>query len=77
MQLQNLLADAREDYNLVVMDGQPIAQATRSMVLAQLADAVVLVIEALSTPRVTVRTAAGAMAHSARKQPVAALNKAA
>ena len=77
MQMQNLMADAREDYNLVVMDGQPVTRATRSMVLAQIADAVVLVIEAVSTPRVAVRNAVGTMTASSRKQPVAALNKAA
>ncbi len=77
MQMQNLMAEAREDYNLVVMDSQPVTRATRSMVLAHMADAVVLVIEATTTPRAAVRSAVGAMADSARKQPVAALNKAA
>ncbi len=77
MQMQNLMAEAREDYNLVVMDSQPLTRATRSMVLAQIADAVVLVIEAVSTPRLVVRNAVDAMAASSRKQPVAALNKAA
>lgn len=77
MQLQNLLAEAGEEYNLVVMDAQPLSRATNSMNLAHLVDAVVLVVEAHATSRDVVRGAIETVAAAARRPPVVALSEAA
>jgi len=77
MQLQNLIAEARDEYNLVVMDSQPIGSATQSMVLANIVDAVVLVVGAKRSKRAAVRESIHTLAVASRKPVVVALNMAA
>ncbi len=77
MQLQNLVAEARDEYNLVVMDSQPIGSATQSMVLAHIVDAVVLVVGAKRARRAAVRESMHTLAVASRKPVVLALNMAA
>ena len=77
MQLQNLIAEARDEYNLVVMDSQPIGSATQSMVLAHIVDAVVLVVGAKRSKRAAVRESMHTLAVASRKPVVVALNMAA
>ncbi len=77
MQLQNLIAEARDEYNLVVMDSQPIGSATQSMVLAHIVDTVVLVVGAKRSKRAAVRESMHTLAVASRKPVVVALNMAA
>jgi succinoglycan biosynthesis transport protein ExoP len=77
MQLQNLIAEARDDYNLIVMDSQPLSGATHSLILAHVADAVVLVVAPEEASRQEVHAAKEALVRAARKPPVIAVNKAA
>jgi uncharacterized protein involved in exopolysaccharide biosynthesis/Mrp family chromosome partitioning ATPase len=77
MQFQNLIAEAREDYNLVVIAGQPVTAVTHAVVLANAVDAVVLVVEAGRTSRQAVRQAADTMTAASRRRPVVALTQAA
>ncbi len=77
MQLQNLVAEARDEYNLVVMDGQPIGSATQTMVLANIVDTVVLVVGAKRAKRAAVREAIRMLTAASRKPVVMALNMAA
>ena len=77
MQLQNLIAEARDEYNLVVMDSQPIGSATQSMVLAHIVDTVVLVVGAKRSKRAAVREAIRTLTTASRKPVVMALNMAA
>ncbi len=77
MQLQNLVAEARDEYNLVVMDGQPIGSATQTMVLANIVDTVVLVVGAKRAKRSAVREAIRMLTAASRKPVVMALNMAA
>lgn len=77
MQLQNLIAEARDEYNLVVMDSQPIGSATQSMVLAHIVDAVVLVVGAKRSRRAAVRESLHTLAVASRKPVAVALNMAA
>jgi uncharacterized protein involved in exopolysaccharide biosynthesis/Mrp family chromosome partitioning ATPase len=77
MQLQSLMAEAREEYNLVVMDGHPVMQTTHSVTLANIVDAVVLVVAAGQTGREQVRASATAVAGGARYPAVVALTQAA
>ena len=77
MQLQNLVAEARDEYNLVVMDGQPIGSATQTMVLANIVDMVVLVVGAKRAKRAAVREAIRVLTAASRKPVVMALNLAA
>ncbi len=74
MQLQNLVAEARDEYNLVVMDSQPIGSATQSMVLAHIVDAVVLVVGARHSKRAAVRESIRTLSSASRKPVVMALN---
>ncbi len=76
MQLQNLVAEARDEYNLVVMDGQPIGSATQTMVLANIVDTVVLVVGAKRARRAAVREAIRMLTAASRKPVVMALNMA-
>ncbi len=77
MQLQSLMAETREEYNLVVMDGHPVTQELHSVTLANIVDAVVLVVAAGQTGREQVRAAITAVASAARRPPVVALSSAA
>lgn len=77
MQLQNLVAEARDEYNLVVMDSQPIGSATQTMVLANIVDTVVLVVGAKRAKRALVRDAIRTLTMASRKPVVMALNMAA
>ena len=77
MQLQNLVAEARDEYNLVVMNSQPIGNATQSMVLAHIVDSVVLVVGAKRSRRAAVRESIHTLATASRKPLVMALNMAA
>ena len=51
MQLQSFMAEARKEYNLVVVDGHPVTQAMHSLAFVPVVDAVVLVVEAGETER--------------------------
>jgi len=77
MQLQNLIAEARDEYNLVVMDSQPIGSATQTMVLANIVDTVVLVVGAKRAKRVAVRDAIRMLTAASRNPVVMTLNMAA
>ena len=76
MQLRNLLVEARDDYNLVVLDSQAVGSATHAMVLAHVVDAVVLVVACGETVRQEVHAAIDALARAAHKPPVFVVNKA-
>jgi capsular exopolysaccharide synthesis family protein len=58
MRFQHLLSEACEEYNLVVLDAPPVTLAAEAMMLAHRVDATVLVVEAGTTRRDRVRTAA-------------------
>jgi Mrp family chromosome partitioning ATPase len=75
-QLQNLLAEAREEYNFVVLDTQPVTLGAQALVLAHLVDLVVLVVEAGVTPHENVQNALDAISATALQAPVIVLNKA-
>lgn len=75
-QLQNLLADARDEYSFVVLDAQPVSLGAQAMVLAHAVDIVVIVVGAGMTSRGSVRHAIDAISGAARKPPVIVLNKA-
>jgi len=77
MQLQNLIAEARDEYNLVVMNSQPIGNATQTMVLANIIDTVVLVVGAKRAKRIEVRDAIRMLAAASRRPVVMVLNMAA
>ncbi len=66
MRLQNILADALEDYNLVVLDGPPATTAAGAMALAHRADAVLLVVRGDRTPRGMVARAVERLGGAAR-----------
>jgi len=74
MQLQNLVAEARDEYNLVVMDSQPIGNATQTMVLANIIDTVVLVVGAKRAKRVVVRDAIRTLTAASRRPVVMVVN---
>lgn len=73
MQLQSLMAEAREEYNLVVLNGHPVTQALHSVTLANIVDTVILVVSAGQTRREQVRASVAAIAAAARRPPVVAL----
>jgi hypothetical protein len=77
MQLQNLMAQIQEEYNLVVVDGHPMTHAMRSATLANIVDAVVLVIAAGETSCEQVRAAVVAITTAARGSAVVAIRQAA
>jgi polysaccharide biosynthesis transport protein len=77
MQLQSLMAETKEEYNLVVVDGHPVTQELHSVTLANIVDAVVLVVAAGETGREQVRAAVNAVSSAARRPPVVALSQAA
>jgi succinoglycan biosynthesis transport protein ExoP len=73
MQLQSLMAEVREEYNLVVVDGHPVTQALHSLTLANIVDAVVLVVAA-GTGRKQLQAAATAVSSAARGPAVVVLS---
>jgi len=77
MQLQNLISEARDEYNLVVMDSQPIGNATQTMVLANIVDTVVLVVGARRAKQAAVRDAIRTLTAASRRPVVMVLNMAA
>jgi succinoglycan biosynthesis transport protein ExoP len=77
MQLQNLVAEAKDEYNLIVMDSQPIGNATQTMVLANIVDTVVLVVGAKRAKQTVVCDAVRTLAAASRNPIVMALNLAA
>ena len=77
MQLQSFMAEAREEYNLVVVDGHPVTQAMHSLAFVPIVDAVVLVVEAGETEREDVHESAAAISKSTRRRPMVALEQAA
>ena len=62
-------------YNYVVIDSQPITCAVDASILANAADAVVLVVEAGRNLRRTVHSAISTISGAARKPPFIVLNK--
>jgi len=77
MQLQNLVAEARDEYNLVVIDSQPIGNASQTMVLANIVETVILVVGAKRAKQAVVRDALRALAGASRNPIVMTLNLAA
>ena len=77
MQLQSFMAEAREEYNLVVVDGHPVTQAMHSLAFVPVVDAVVLVVEAGETEREEVHVSAEAISKATRRRPMVALDQAA
>lgn len=75
MQLQNLLAEAKEDYNFVVLDAQAVSASPDAMVMAHVVDATVLVVAA-GANRDEVRAAIDALAGASRRPPAIVLNEA-
>ncbi len=69
--LQNLLVEARQEYDLVVIDAPPIDSAEATS-LARMADVTAIVIGA-SARRQPTRDAAGRLAAASRNRPVAVL----
>jgi succinoglycan biosynthesis transport protein ExoP len=69
--LQNLLVEAREDYDLVVIDAPPVDSA-EAAALARAVDVTAIVIDATARRQPT-REAAGRLAAASRNPPVAVL----
>jgi len=76
MQLQSLIAEAREDYNFVVLDAQAVAVSPHILVLAHAVDAVALVVEAHTTSRGEIHAAIEALEGAAAQPRFVVLNKA-
>ncbi|MBD0270582.1 MAG: hypothetical protein ICV73_01510, partial [Acetobacteraceae bacterium] len=72
-----LLADACEEYNLVVVNAPSVTLAAEAMVLAHCVDATVLVVEANATPRDRVKAAAERLLVASNGLTAAVLDKAA
>ena len=77
MQLQSFMAEAREEYNLVVVDGHPVTQAMHSLAFVPIVDAAVLVVEAGETEREDVHASVAAISKSTRRRPMIVLDQAA
>jgi Mrp family chromosome partitioning ATPase len=76
MSFTNLLAEATESYNLIVLDAQAVSAAPDALVLAHAADAALLVVKAHATPREDVQRAIGALLGVSRQPPAVVLNAA-
>jgi succinoglycan biosynthesis transport protein ExoP len=74
MQFKNLIGEARESYNLIVLDSPAVSTARDALILAHAADAVLLVAKAKVTRRDHVRRAVAALAGVARHPPAIVLN---
>lgn len=77
VRFQQLLADACEEYNLVVVNAPSVTLAAEAMVLAHCVDATVLVVEANVTPRDRVKAAAERLLVASNGLTAAVLNGAA
>lgn|GEM_PF-1557680 len=76
VRFQHLLAEATEEYNLVVLDSRPVARSAEAMILAHRVEATVLVVQAGQTPREHVRSAAERLVAASLGVTVAVLNRA-
>ena len=76
VRFQQMLADACEEYNLVVVNAPSVTLAAEAMVLAHCVDATVLVVEANATPRDRVKAAAERLLVASNGLTAAVLNKA-
>jgi len=76
VRFQQLLADASEEYNLVVVNAPAVTLTAEAMVLAHCVDATVLVVEAGATPRHRVKAAAERLLVASSGLTVAVLNRA-
>jgi len=74
--LQNLLAEAREEYNLVVLEAPPLGASTIALSLVHSVDAVVLVAAARETTPADVHRAMDAITHATTRPLLLLLNKA-
>ncbi|HVB69221.1 MAG TPA: polysaccharide biosynthesis tyrosine autokinase [Acetobacteraceae bacterium] len=74
--LPNLLAEAKEEYNLVVLDVAPVGVSTNAFSLATGVDAIVLVLAAGATTPADLHDALGAIARAGARPLVLVLNKA-
>lgn len=70
MQLQNLVAEARDSYNLIVMTAHAMGSGTHTMVVANLVDMVVLVVGAKKARRENVRQSVQTLSSTVKKRPV-------
>ncbi|MGI4798697.1 MAG: hypothetical protein ACRYG8_32580, partial [Janthinobacterium lividum] len=70
MQLQNLVAEARDSYNLIVMTAHAMGGGTHTMVVANLVDMVVLVVGAKKARRENVRQSVHTLSSTVKKRPV-------
>jgi Mrp family chromosome partitioning ATPase len=77
MRFQHLLSEACEEYNLVVLDAPPVTLAAEAMMLAHRVDATVLVVEARTTRRDRVKTAAERLVIAGPGVTTVVLNRAA
>ena len=76
MQLQSLLAEVRDEYNLVVLDAPAIADSPAASVLARAVDTVILVVESGRTHRDDVLEAVTALGTPDARPPLLVLNQA-
>ena len=76
MQLQNLLAEARDDYNVVVMTGQAVGDGSQTVLVANIVETTVLVVGAKQSRRSDVRAAVRTLSSTTKKRPVLALRRA-
>jgi capsular exopolysaccharide synthesis family protein len=76
VRFQQLLADACEDYNLVVVNAPTVTLSAEAMVLAHCVDATVLVVEAGVTPRDRVKAAVERLLVASNGLTAAVLNRA-
>lgn len=53
--MQDLIKQAREQYDRIIIDSPPILSVTDSAILSTLADGVVVIIKASSTPRPAIK----------------------
>ncbi|HYI83332.1 MAG TPA: polysaccharide biosynthesis tyrosine autokinase [Acetobacteraceae bacterium] len=76
VRFQQLLADACEEYNLVVVNAPAVTATAEAMVLAHFVDATVLVVEAGATPRDRVKAAVERLLVASNGLTAAVLNRA-
>ena len=74
MQLQNIVAEARDDYNLVVMTGQPVGDGSQAMVVATIVESVILLLGRKQASREDARTAVRTLTTATKRQPVVAFS---
>jgi uncharacterized protein involved in exopolysaccharide biosynthesis/Mrp family chromosome partitioning ATPase len=73
--LQNLLAEAREEYNLVVLDAPPLDVSANALTLACAVDAILLVLAAGESTSAHLHRALDAITNAAARPLVLVLNK--